>query len=385
MKPWWAGWVVLAVLAGSCERKGEPRPAPNSGSADSEQVSQCVAALQTASTSKGDKLAILATQCASACPGLADYAAGRAASKLDEQKLWQALSRCQAACPAAGEPSSALPEVFQALARACPPEHFGLPKGYRDYVSGDSLAAARIGAWLQEARDHMSAALLGQLDRHTRHLHLPLPPPVSISGHYQLPNSELAQLFSSRFYVVVSPGQASAAAVPVARMRGPVLELRPVPGGRPPGTLLRVGSELATLQGLVELWSEHHSATAPPTFTYLVDQAVPVSRLLEVARSLGHDSFRLGVSGLSAREHPVEVIIRAATAAPVVTLRDGELSMDGAADVVTELRSALVQMAPGNLVELRCAGDPSVAEVVRALDRLADARARRAALVSVSP
>jgi hypothetical protein len=299
--------------------------------------------------------------------------------------LWRALEGCRAACPSASSAAGAIPDRLPSLADACPAGYFGLPVGYGDYLSDDSLIAARIGAWLHQARNQMSPGLLKELDRHTRHLHLPLPPPVAVNGRYQLPNSELAQRFSASFYIVIDASGVSAAAVPVARLRGPILELRPVPGGRPPGTSLPAGQEAGALAAQVELWGQHHSATASPTFTYLVDQTVPVSRLLSVARNLGHRNFRLAVAGLSAREHPVELVLQSANAGPVVTLKDGELSAGGASDVVAELRTALVQSAPANLVELRCAGDPSVAEVVRALDRLASARAQRAALVPVGP
>jgi hypothetical protein len=377
--------VVFAALLSSCKQKQDERAAVAEQRSDPEELKVCVGALGAASRTNGDKLQILASGCAAVCSGLSSFADARRARPLDEEALWTALNSCGLSCSESSTGSElAIAERLSELARRCPAGHFGLPDGYLDHLSEDTVIASRIGQWLQNQRNQMSAGLLADFDRFTQHLHLPLPPPVSIDGRYQLPNSEAAQHWSSSFYLIVGSGGTSAAAVPVARLRGSPLELRPVPGGRPPGQPLPEGHEAETLAGLVELWRSHHHGEQAPSFTYLVDQTVTAERLVEMARRLGHRRFRLAVTGLSAREHPVEVVLQSANAAPVVVLEDGELRVldREPGDVVADLRAALVQMAPANLVELRCAADTSVAEVVRALDHLASARAQRAALVS---
>jgi len=358
-------------------------------------MGRCLDALADTSKQGGDYLATVARGCSSACPGGFDDAATALTQRpVVESSLWDALSQCNLACSTdamAGLGDKPMATRMPSLVGACGVSFYALPKGHESLFSDAAFLAGRVHEWIHRVEGTLDPSQRERLDRVTTNAHIPLPPPPGQKGSYQLPASAAGMIFSSRFYLVVGADSLRAAAPPVARLRGPTLELRPVPGGMPPGSELAAGKERESLAALEDSWRGLHPTIGKdhPGYAYLADVELPVDRLMDVAKRLGHASFRLGVAGIAAREHQVEVAVPSAlgSAAPVVMLAGGELSIpDGGEQSVTEsLRRALLERAPHASVELHVEPGTSVAELSRALDVIAAAHGGKAFVVVEAP
>lgn len=385
--------IVAALLVASC--KGDSRSKPRIRVSVDPEMGRCLDALADTSKQGGDYLATIARGCASACPGgFGDAATALTQRPLVEADLWSALRQCNLAC--SGDAMSGLDDQpmaarMERLVGACGVTFYALPNGHAPLFSDAAFLAGRVHEWIHRVEGALDQSQRERLDRVTTTAHIPLPPPPTIKGTYQLPASAAGTVFSSRFYLVVGKDTLRAAAPPVARLRGPTLELRPVPGGMPPGEEVPVGKEREKLAALEDSWRGLHPAVGNehPRYTYLADVELSVDRLMQVANLLGHGGFRLGVAGIAAREHQVEVAVPPAvgSAAPVVSLAGGELSFpDADGESVTDsLRRALLERAPSASVELHVEPGTSIAELSRALDVIASARGAKAFVVVSSP
>lgn len=378
--PWLRLFIAVLVLSGCKSRDKQPRIRV-SAAADLEK---CISALDTKSQHAGGYLAALASGCSAACPkGFPALASAIDSEPVDEESIWSAMSQCDLACSpnakGAAEKKPA-PDRLTEMVGQCGVAYYHLPSGYDAFLSDASFIAAQIHQWLDRVRATAPEELRSRLKAATTRAHIVLPPPAQ-TPMYRLPHSAATTFFSSKFYLVVGESEVRAAAPPVTRLLGSTLEMRPVPGGKPPGTVVEPGRERESLSELEKAWRSLHTGhEGDNSYTYMSDAATSVERLLTVAKTVGHQTFRIGVAGLSTREHRVEVAVKGemGSAAPVMELRNGDLSIpekNPDASVTRALRAALVERAPSAVVELRVAPGTSVAELIRALDVAAAARA----------
>ncbi len=381
--------LAACALAVSCDKS--PTDAGGARTKiDHVPFDRCLDVLERIDLADPQIAAAIAHGCSAACPdGLSDFAKAARSNHLDEEEIWNTLSSCELACskPAESRASAApVADRFRTLAEDCGLSYYQLPADHNTALTPGSAMAARVHQWLRSLTPGLDDARRQRLDKATTRVHLPLSPPSSIPGGYELPRSRAGQVFQSPFYVVIGRGAVRAAARPVVRLRGQTLELRPVPGGPPPGQVLSAESEQQQVRQLEESWKAMHPAAgAQPRYTYLVDGAEPTERLLSVAKAVGHRRFHLSVAGLAAREHKVELAASsgAGTAAPMLKLAAGELSFgagDGKGSVAEQLRRVLVSRAPTSSVELSFEPGTSVAELVSALDVIAGAGGTQAIL-----
>ena len=387
--------LAIAVLAATFACNSDDKAQPRIKVSVAPEVDRCLDALSHTSESGGQYLATLAKGCVSACPSSFEAVAdafGNGAVR--EAELWSSLGGCNLGCSARsmkGLDQKPLASRLPSLVGECGVSFYALPKGHDGFFSDTAFVAGRIHQWLERIEGALTPEQRKRLERVTTNAHIPLPPPPAMAGHYRLPYSNAGEGFESRYYLIIGDKGVSAAAPPVARLRGRTLELRPVPGGMPPGTDLPKGKELAAATELSKAWQDLHPLVPGKTgFTYLADSGQPVARLMELAAVLSHQSFRLGVAGVSTRQHQVEVAVQpgVGSAAPQISLFGGELAFpggSGAGGITQQLRRALLERAPSASVELHLDPGTSVAELSRALDVIAAARGAKAFVTFATP
>lgn len=381
--------VLVATAAGpACKRSGDR--------ADPEKVSEvvaCTRALEAATAAQGRQaVRELARGCPQACPGLETWA-----NADDPDAAAEALvAECALACtPQAAEAFAAAGpgQRYRVLVDRCGAEHYNLPAGDRHLMSDVWFVLDLIGGWLHQARGGLGSDTGAQaaLDQATLRAHFPLPLPAAIEGLYRLPASTTAAPAHAGFYVIVAAHEVRAAAVPVARLRGQTLELRPVPGGEVPGQPLpadRLGAAYAQLvEGVRALHPEsQHAIDEQPLI--LTDRTTPLARLLEVATALGVDSFRVGVAAHGAWAHPVAIErLTQPTAAPLIQVLDDEYLVpaednDGDQRIPrtevermrTEVVHFVVMRAPLRKIEVRVHAGATLDDLIPLLDALDQAR-----------
>jgi hypothetical protein len=388
-RSWCAIAVLIATAAGpACKRSGER--------ADPEKVGEVVAcsrALEAATAEKGrEAVRELARGCPHACPGLEDWANAddpdAAASAL--------IAECALACtPEAAEAFAAAGpgQRYRVLVERCGADHYHLPAEDGHLMSDVWFVLDLVGRWLHQARGAVGsdADAAAALEQATLRAHFPLPLPTAIEGLYRLPASTTAAPAHAGFYVIVAAGEVRAAAVPVARLRGQTLELRPVPGGELPGQPLpadRMGPAYADLVDAVRALHPEGQGDIDEQPLILTDHGTPLARLLEVATALGVPSFRVGVAAHGAWAHPVALErLTHATAAPLLQILEDDYVLPAEADdsdqriprteverMRTEVVHFVVMRAPLRKVEVRVHPGATLDDLIPLLDALDQAR-----------
>lgn len=386
----WSIAALAAVVAGAgaCKKsddEGDPETA--------RQVIACTRALDEATAASGrNAVRALASDCPHACPGLEGWAAAD-----DPDAAARALiAGCELACDEAAAEAfaAAAPDQrYRALVERCEASRYHLPGPDGHHMSDVWFVLDRIGQWLHASRGAIASdsEARAALEQATTRAHFPLPLPAVIEGLYRLPAAAAAAPPRTGFYVVIGGGEVRAAAVPVARLRGQGLELRPVPGGQVPGQPLppaRLGQAYAELVDAVRALHPEGAEQVPAKPLILADRATPLQRLLDVAASLEVRSFHLAVAAHGAWAHPVALERLAhASAAPLLQLLEGEYVVPAEADGddlripradVERMRSEVVHFAvmraPLRKVELRVHPGTTVEELIPLLDALDDAR-----------
>jgi hypothetical protein len=393
---------VVAVLAfGACRGHGD------GGAKASRELAPCIAAIDRASMLPGDeRLEALARGCAPACDGLTAWLDARAAAPEPgaQRRQWlepgatvaaaldpglALLRGCQALCtPAADAVVTKAPteERWPALLAACGPARFGLSNDRLDLASDTWLILHRINDWLETLRRAAvdDPQLPAQLERATLRALFRLPLPARHAGAgYRLPPSQRGRVSDAVIYVIVTGDGLRVGAVPLVRLRGPELELRPGPGGALPGQRVddaQVGATAIDYAGYVER-DLRQAAELPPLI--LADAAAPASRVVEVVGLLGAPRVELGVGGDVALAHRIALApaTPATAAAPVIRVGDGAVEILGLSDDRTttldrlgdELRHFTAVNAPVRLAALELATAATVADLVAVLDACADA------------
>jgi hypothetical protein len=213
-----------------------------------------------------------------------------------------------------------------------------------------------------------NAEALHAVEAGTEHTHVLLPLPAHVAALYTLPEASAGEPASSGFYVVVGADTITTGAIPVARLRD-VIERRPVPGGDFPGTATTV-DELSTLydkhESMLTNLHAHSDSSRGGAPLVLADASLPAQRAVEVARALGKPEIRLGVAGNGAFAH--SVAMRLSGSPPTLTL---DADHPPGSDAL-RIEIAHLQAAPSAGVEISTT--TTVADLARALDRLADVR-----------
>lgn len=384
-----AGALTLVLLALACTRDdGDDESALELRS----QLEHCAQTIERLAGIDGSRrTAALARGCPYACEGLESYgrqSRGAAADRAIEPLVEGCGFFCSEAASDAwdgAEPGEAL----AALVGACGHDYYGLREDTESLFSDAFFVVHRVGEWLAGARAALPEGdeLAERLDRATAAVHLPLAPPSSAPGFYELAPAAAAEPVNAAFYVVVGEQDLRAAAIRVARLRGKGVELRPVPGGAFPGERLSDDDPEASFReresALRGLHPDPEVAASPPLL--LASGALSVERLFDAAAALEQPRYRLGVAGRSARAHPVglERIPEFGSAAPTIELGDGEAVVPDTDEPIStrtadteELEEALRHLvalrAPLDRIEVR----PGEASTVEDLVRLADAADR---------
>lgn len=323
---------MIAACGGGAERRAKR----------THELATCVDALERApQLGPQARLIAAARGCAPACPGLATWAdatEGTVIAPRSWRSDWKTpggapgpdavaatdvlLEGCPPPCtgarPQGGDP-------WAAIASKCGPAALGLGKERAYLASADWWILSRIAAWLETVRGERvdDAQLPGQLEHAIARAAFPLALPArNLEGRYTLPPSSRGRRSDARIYVIVNAAEVRAGAVPVARLRGPDVDVRTGPGGDFPGQLVdddRVGQVFAEDAAVI---GEPPGAARPPLL--LVDAHATVARIAAVFAQLGVARAEIAVAGGAALAHPV-VLERASTdnaAAPLVIVRD---------------------------------------------------------------
>lgn len=320
-----------------------------------------------------EQLRAITSGCRAACPeGFERYAGGEPDEALGGDSVSpRTLVPCQLFCNDGAKAeffSSPVSERWQKLARTCGWSYFDLPDDGSWMLSDTWFVLHKTFEWLRRNKRQMrdSEALLAVAEG-TEHTHIQLPLPSYAPELYRLPESDAGTYPAAAFYIVVTADSIHTAALPVARLRD-VIETRPVPGGRFPGVEC-AGDALAELfaEHESQLSGLHHNNAAPSSPPlYLADAKLPARRVLEVARALGREEIQLGVAGNGAHAHKVRVRV----SGPSPTL-----SIDAASPPDADaLRTEIAHLDDAPTAGIRVAPDTSVAQLVKALDVLAEVR-----------
>jgi hypothetical protein len=397
--------LCIAVALIACRGGGD------AGARATRELGPCVAAIDRAGSLPPDqRLEALARGCAPACPGLVAWADARATASAmpsNQRKRWlepgaaaepasdaslALLRGCQALCsPDAERAVSRSPtgQRWPTLLSACGTARYGLSTDRADLASDTWLVLHRINDWLEGLRRAAvdDPQLPGQLEHATLRALFRLPLPARHAGAaYILPPSSRGRVSDAVIYVVVAPSGLRVGAVPLVRLRGPELELRPGPGGALPGQRVdevEVGTTVADYAAYVERDLPRASAVPP---LILADAGVPAARVIEVVGRLGRlgaHRAELGVAGDVALAHRVALVVPSPTTAPAPVIRvgDGKVDILGLSDDRTttmdrlpdELRHFAAVNAPVRVAHLELAAPVTVADLVRVLDACADA------------
>jgi hypothetical protein len=337
---------VVAACGGGAERRAKR----------THELAACVDALDRASQLGPEPRLIAAARgCAPACAGLATWADATEGTVL-APRSWRSdwkrteplapdpdaatevlLEGCAPACPGA-RPRGGNP--WAAIASRCGPGALGLGKERAYLASADWWILSRIAAWLEAVRGEPvdDAQLPGLLERAAQRAAFTLPLPArNLDGRYTLPPSRLGRRSDARLYVIVNAAEVRAGAVPVARVRGPDLDVRTGPGGDFPGALVddgQLGQVFAEDAAMIA--GDRGGPPRPPLL--LIDAHATVARVASVFAQLGVPRAEVGVAGDAARAHPV-VLERASSenaAAPLLVVRDatgdGTIRIEGFGD-----------------------------------------------------
>ena len=392
------------------------------GAARTRDLALCVDAIDRAPAARPEhRLDLLARGCAPACPGLATWADLRAAAAgapaaAEQRRRWTdpsaaepgprmsaatvaLLEGCRAMCSPQAELTAlrtAPAERWAALLGACGPGALGLDESQAYLASEAWLILHRINGWLEAMRRSAvdDPQLPAQLERATRRAYFRLPLPARHRGAgYQLAASDRGRATDAVVYVLVTAGELRVGTVPLARLRGPDLELRPAPGGAFPGvrvTDAQAGQAARDQAGYVEREIPGAAELAP---LVVADAATPLARVVEVVFAVGAPRIEVAVAADVALAHPVAVERQTpeSAAVPVIRIAADHLEILGLSDdrttawdhLADELRHFAAVNAPVRKVGLEPAAPATAADLVRILDACAEAHV--AALVVAPP
>jgi hypothetical protein len=348
-------------------------------------IKQCVESIRLAEKiAPRERIAQVAEGCSAACPALKNFAkAYRSGTGSAHTPL---LDSCDLACSDKARRAferANIDERATALYQHCGDRFYGIVAGRSELLSQEWFVLNRINLWLQQAAQRNRDPVLRHgVEEATALTHFPLTLPAR-SAHYRLPTSRHGQRETPTFFVVVTADSIYAAAIPVTRLRGPELELRPVPGGAFPGTELRKKDPRAHLAELEKMLAAiHGNNTVGMRVLYLADEKLPAKRLVDASALLDHRRLSIAVRGDVALTHEVELqrLSALGSAAPALTLTAASLPLPAKLDttigrqkLVNDLAFELTQRAPSGVVEVRLDATSTVADLVAAADVIRDA------------
>jgi hypothetical protein len=389
LRPAAIAFVALAACHGGAERRAKR----------TRELQACTSALERAAQlGPQERLLAVARGCAPACAGLAPWADatdGTATAPRSWRHDWMV-----GAGPAAVDPGAATAalvdgcspcatarahgETWPQIASRCGAGALGLGKERAYLASADWWILSRVAAWLAATRTEPldDPQLAGETEHAADHANFALPLPAqSPDARYVLPASAVGRRTDARLYVIIGGAQLRAGAVPVARLRGPDLDVRTGPGGDFPaqqvddGQIGQVFAEDAALIG-----ADGGDAARPPIL--LVDQHTALARIAEVFAEIGVSRAEVGVGGDAALAHPV-LLERASldnAAAPSLIVRADAIAIQGFGDDRTTtwagLPDELDHFAAVNAPVRRLALDAQVPLDARQLVAVLDACAR---------
>ena len=322
------------------------------------ELQACTRALERAAQLAPEaRLVAVARGCAPACAGLAPWADatdGTATAPRSWRHDWMVgagpvtadpgaatAALVDGCAPCMGAPKGA---AWPQVAAQCGPAAFGLGKDRAYLASTDWWILSRIAAWLGQTRGESldDAQLAGETERAADHLTFALPLPArSAEARYVLPSSALGRRTDARIYVVVG-AQLRAGAVPLARLRGPDLDVRTGPGGDFPAQQVDDGQIGQVFAEDVALVGADGGDTARPPLL-LIDEHATLARIAEVFASLGVARAEVAVGGDAALAHPV-LLERASSetaAVPTLIVRADAIAIQGFGDDRTTTWAAL--------------------------------------------
>jgi hypothetical protein len=346
---------VLAALAAGCHGNRAER------ARHTHELTACVEALARAPRlDPGPRLLALARGCAPACPGLTGWADATDGTGTQAQaRLWRRdwtadggapgpradtaartlIAACGLPCAAdapAGPPGR-LDRLWPAVEARCGAS-LDLGAGRAALASTEWWVLSRVAGWLDGVRKGPldDDQLPAQLERAVRgaRFALPLPGHDDAAG-YVLPASRHGQPTDAALYVVVGRTAVRAGAVPVARLRGPDLDVQLGPGADFPGARLdddQIGQAFA--EDVAALETERPGEPGRPPLL-LIDRATPIARIETVFAQLGVAQAEVGVAATSARAHEVRIerpSLETEAAPELVVTADGHLRIAGFGD-----------------------------------------------------